>query len=206
VESETNGPVNWAMTLYERIGEFGALPLGAEEGRVHSLSQRFGDGVEQRVGLSFALAHNPLVPKDYRKAPAAFAPGLSVNWIGGEVRRFQSSSPGRTRTYDKAVNSRLLYQLSYRGSVLANLFHAAGSGNACVGGKGERNGSEGWKGWGGNGCNALSGGDSAERLNRPRRCSNALHLPHHPPDPNPRPRTPVPRSVIPLPGGCAVSP
>ena len=26
-------------------------------------------------------------------------------------------SPGRTRTYDKAVNSRLLYQLSYRGSV-----------------------------------------------------------------------------------------
>ncbi len=25
------------------------------------------------------------------------------------------SSPGRTRTYDPAVNSRLLYQLSYRG-------------------------------------------------------------------------------------------
>jgi hypothetical protein len=29
-----------------------------------------------------------------------------------------SGSPGRTRTCDKAVNSRLLYQLSYRGSVL----------------------------------------------------------------------------------------
>ena len=27
----------------------------------------------------------------------------------------RASSPGRTRTYDKAVNSRLLYQLSYRG-------------------------------------------------------------------------------------------
>jgi hypothetical protein len=27
-------------------------------------------------------------------------------------------SPGRTRTCDKAVNSRLLYQLSYRGSVV----------------------------------------------------------------------------------------
>ena len=27
-----------------------------------------------------------------------------------------ASSPGRTRTYDKPVNSRLLYQLSYRGS------------------------------------------------------------------------------------------
>ena len=27
----------------------------------------------------------------------------------------EGSSPGRTRTSDKAVNSRLLYQLSYRG-------------------------------------------------------------------------------------------
>ena len=27
----------------------------------------------------------------------------------------RASSPGRTRTYDPAVNSRLLYQLSYRG-------------------------------------------------------------------------------------------
>ena len=33
------------------------------------------------------------------------APGLSKN-----------GSPGRTRTGDPAVNSRLLYQLSYRGS------------------------------------------------------------------------------------------
>ena len=29
----------------------------------------------------------------------------------------KSGSPGRTRTSDKAVNSRLLYQLSYRGTV-----------------------------------------------------------------------------------------
>ena len=29
---------------------------------------------------------------------------------------FRNGSPGRTRTYDPAVNSRLLYQLSYRGS------------------------------------------------------------------------------------------
>ena len=28
--------------------------------------------------------------------------------------------PGRTRTYDKAVNSRLLYQLSYRGMMKTN--------------------------------------------------------------------------------------
>ena len=31
--------------------------------------------------------------------------------------RGSKSSPGRTRTYDPAVNSRLLYQLSYRGLV-----------------------------------------------------------------------------------------
>ena len=33
------------------------------------------------------------------------------------ARRMKSGSPGRTRTCDKAVNSRLLYQLSYRGTM-----------------------------------------------------------------------------------------
>ena len=31
---------------------------------------------------------------------------------------WENGSPGRTRTYDKSVNSRLLYQLSYRGLAL----------------------------------------------------------------------------------------
>jgi hypothetical protein len=35
------------------------------------------------------------------------------------------SSPTRTRTLDKAVNSRLLYQLSYRGSQLLMVVHLA---------------------------------------------------------------------------------
>ena len=43
---------------------------------------------------------------------SAFSVNRSVAW----VRRTETSSPGRTRTYDPAVNSRLLYQLSYRGS------------------------------------------------------------------------------------------
>ena len=38
-----------------------------------------------------------------------------VNWSVASVRRTDFSSPDRTRTYDKAINSRLLYQLSYRG-------------------------------------------------------------------------------------------
>lgn len=29
----------------------------------------------------------------------------------------ESGSPSRARTYDKAINSRLLYQLSYRGTL-----------------------------------------------------------------------------------------
>lgn len=33
----------------------------------------------------------------------------------GDLEAVTKSSPGRTRTSDKAVNSRLLYQLSYRG-------------------------------------------------------------------------------------------
>jgi hypothetical protein len=44
-----------------------------------------------------------------------------------------SGSPGRTRTCDKAVNSRLLYQLSYRGTMLGRPEFRAWQGlrNAC---------------------------------------------------------------------------
>ena len=47
-------------------------------------------------------------------SPAQFA-DLAVNHTVALFRREKESSPGRTRTYDPAVNSRLLYQLSYRG-------------------------------------------------------------------------------------------
>ena len=49
------------------------------------------------------------------KRPAAdrWAPG--VNGYEVSFRRKETSSPGKTRTCDKAVNNRLLYQLSYRG-------------------------------------------------------------------------------------------
>ena len=114
--SETNGSVNWTTAVYERVGEFGALLLGAGAERVRSLPQRLGDGAKQRVGLSFAVGHNPLAPTAYRKAPAACAPGLSVNYFGGEIPRWSLSSPTWTRTKNLAVNSRSLYRLSYRGT------------------------------------------------------------------------------------------
>lgn len=49
------------------------------------------------------------------KRPAADLSAPGVNSCVGLARRKTKSSPGRTRTYDKPVNSRLLYQLSYRG-------------------------------------------------------------------------------------------
>ena len=133
VWSETNGSVNWATAVYERVREFGPLLLGAGAERVRSLPQRRGDGAKQRVGLSFTFGHNPLVPTGYEKAQAAHAPGLSVNWIGGEVRRFQSSSPIWTRTRNLAVNSRSLYQLSYRGSGLTTHWYYRMMHYKCLG-------------------------------------------------------------------------
>jgi hypothetical protein len=46
-----------------------------------------------------------------------------VNRLAGTFRRPTQGSPGRTRTYDPAVNSRLLYQLSYRGMKFFTLIH-----------------------------------------------------------------------------------
>src|SRR4051812_16099063 len=58
-------------------------------------------------------------------------PKAALPTLAGNVIRFGvtvcKSSPGRTRTYDIAVNSRSLYQLSYRGSetfILATIFRA----------------------------------------------------------------------------------
>jgi hypothetical protein len=96
VGPSANGSVNWTTAVYERVREFGALHLGAGAERVPSLPRRGGHGAKQRVGVSFTFGHNPLVPTGYEKAPAALAPGLPVNWIGGVVRRFQSSSPKAT--------------------------------------------------------------------------------------------------------------
>ena len=48
------------------------------------------------------------------KRPAIDLSTPGVNWCGVSFRRKNRSAPGRTRTYDTAVNSRSLYQLSYR--------------------------------------------------------------------------------------------
>jgi hypothetical protein len=56
--------------------------------------------------------------------------GIDLSGLGSFVYGIGGGSPGRTRTCDQPVNSRLLYQLSYRGieisakeiGILAKLF------------------------------------------------------------------------------------
>lgn len=50
-----------------------------------------------------------------RTTPTGHFSALRALTIRLKFRSFSKSSPDRTRTCDKAVNSRLLYQLSYRG-------------------------------------------------------------------------------------------
>ena len=50
-----------------------------------------------------------------RKTPRGTLSAFSVNSDASDSSLTEFSSPDRTRTYDKAINSRLLYQLSYRG-------------------------------------------------------------------------------------------
>jgi predicted nucleic acid-binding protein len=54
-----------------------------------------------------------VLSKGYRVRSAEIAEALRLLMNGANV----VGSPGRTRTSDPAVNSRLLYQLSYRGSL-----------------------------------------------------------------------------------------
>jgi hypothetical protein len=68
------------------------------------------------------------------KRPAADLSASGVNWWAGQIRDQRKSSPGRTRTYDPAVNSRLLYQLSYRGMEFGTLIDRGCCGKVVAGG------------------------------------------------------------------------
>ena len=57
-----------------------------------------------------------------RQKPRRQTSALSDRLASGVGRLREQSSPGRTRTCDRVVNSHLLYQLSYRGSSILE-FH-----------------------------------------------------------------------------------
>jgi len=75
-------------------------------------------GSLQHRGVAIAFASSLTIRQrvgQTQNAEATLAPAFGVNQTVAGFRRPIFSSPGRTRTYDPAVNSRLLYQLSYRG-------------------------------------------------------------------------------------------
>jgi hypothetical protein len=75
-------------------------------------SSRKGDQIRlSRSRSAESRNKNPSAHENTRRE----LPGVPVNPTVALFRREKESSPGRTRTYDPAVNSRLLYQLSYRG-------------------------------------------------------------------------------------------
>jgi hypothetical protein len=64
---------------------------------------------------SGGIVQTPAKKAENKKTPRGTLSAFSVNSGDSESSLFSKSSSGRTRTYDPAVNSRLLYQLSYRG-------------------------------------------------------------------------------------------
>jgi hypothetical protein len=61
--------------------------------------------------VAVSLCRQGLMARRQGPSPSAF----SVNYWLADIPRFVTTSPSRTRTYNLAVNSRLLYRLSYRG-------------------------------------------------------------------------------------------
>lgn len=117
--SERNLCVNYFSRESERAGEFRGENSGCESNRGGYRSEaeelsRNGEVVAE-LGLRGETRKN-LGRNEKRPAIDCSMPG--VNYWAFFVRRKNASSSGRTRTYDPAVNSRLLYQLSYRGIFL----------------------------------------------------------------------------------------
>ena len=99
-----------------RVGRVGprrakaAPAMSSSEPVTHS--ERFGDGPRDRPG-----ATRP-----------SYLRWMRTPKVREGRTRDRNGSPGRTRTSDKAVNSRLLYQLSYWGSPMGRGYQMTGTG------------------------------------------------------------------------------
>ncbi len=74
------------------------------------------DHFSRAVGVAHSATHSAAIGSNPEQSGETVAPGFNGENANSPVLVTLPSSPGRTRTYDKPVNSRLLYQLSYRGS------------------------------------------------------------------------------------------
>jgi hypothetical protein len=116
---------NAAQCLPISINRFGKLlgPTAAQSLALQPLGERLADGVRQRLagqrsnlagqaigllvlGTQRQVEYFGRVLTSKNERPLAVSPTALLRF----------GSPGRTRTSDQAVNSRSLYQLSYRGS------------------------------------------------------------------------------------------
>ena len=115
--SERNRLVNFFQADGQRLREFVTEILGYGRNPVGSYRTLIQPSRNREHRASDRNRQKPFRTKARNaKRPSADLSASGVNWLVCSVRRKTKSSPGRTRTYDPAVNSRLLYQLSYRGS------------------------------------------------------------------------------------------
>ena len=118
------------------LTESGCQPREAESLRVS------GGGASANLGVAFEpsgaavktesaatrrVERNVAWLTDLRRSPSATISRRAVNKKATEVLGGGVTSPSRTRTYDLAVNSRSLYQLSYRGFLFNYSGTAVGS-------------------------------------------------------------------------------
>ena len=93
------------------------------DSRVRNRTSRSGsdprpDLSKERLRVGWKNCRKPLRRKAKNaKRPLAEISTTGVNWCANFVRRERKSSPTRARTWDTRINSPLLYQLSYRGSI-----------------------------------------------------------------------------------------
>ena len=120
--------VNSEIPVKQRHREFWAKSAarGCDWG---SLFRTWESNREPETSGEFAVVSEiPRKTGVQRKTPRGTLSAFSVNLAVGGSSLTDFSSSGRTRTYDPAVNSRLLYQLSYRGIFsLVDLCHSQSS-------------------------------------------------------------------------------
>ena len=98
-----------------------------------------GAGIEASSADEVQLEHGPLFPSGSGSAAALALRGAAVAECWAKTSRQareKTGSPSRARTCDNSINSRMLYQLSYRGSAGAAYSRLSSDGNplfpACI--------------------------------------------------------------------------
>ena len=95
--------------------------FGLADPLFHMTNQRAAQQVMDGHGLGMCVGHPANRARAYGQYRLAVTVAPTLSLIAGRRTGFvcrSLGSPGRTRTCDKSVNSRLLYQLSYRGSAV----------------------------------------------------------------------------------------